>query len=140
MYTVIIMKHSINMLYSCRQISNKFILSHSKVKYINFCSIQSRYTQNICLTISWLNCFFKSILEPTFFSGICGYSVLSLLLCTYSIAQHFWHLLTHTRSHLNINRKTILCQFPVHSFSNTHSSVTTWLKHAIQHTLLKNMI
>lgn len=69
MYTIIIMKHSINMLYTCRQICYKSILFHSKVKYINFCSTQSRYTQNICLTISWLNCFFKSILEPTFNVG-----------------------------------------------------------------------
>lgn len=89
MYTIIIMKHSINMLYTCRQICYKFILFHSKVKYINFCSTQSRYTQNICLTISWLNCFFKSILEPTFKCGIRGYSVLSLLVYKYSIAQYF---------------------------------------------------
>lgn len=90
MYTVIIKKHSINMLYTCRQICYIFILFHLKVNYIKFCSTQSRYTQNICLTISWSNCFFKSILEPTFFlCGICGYSVFSLLLCKYSIAQHF---------------------------------------------------
>ena len=69
MYTIIIMKHSINMLNTCRQICYKCTLLHSKLNYINFCSTQSKYTQNICLTISWLNCFFKVYLSLLFNVG-----------------------------------------------------------------------